>query len=118
MLGWKISVGYDLSSNVFNLSINDLPFLGMPYQAQLILKGPQNIIGGSEIELNGVVVHKGWAQYTADTINEWISENNSQPTTDLAIKTFMSSSSEVVNSVFEGLGFTIDQERGLKSLAI
>ena len=40
VLGWKLSIGYDSPSNVFNLSINDLPFLGMPYQAQVNLKGP------------------------------------------------------------------------------
>ena len=85
MLGWKISVGYDLPRDAFDLSINDLPFLGMPYQAQPIPKGPQNITDG-EIELNGVQVHKGWAQYTVDTIEEWLLENDSQPTTDIAIK--------------------------------
>ena len=84
VLGWKLSVHYHLPTNVFGLTINDLPFLGMPYQAQLILKGPQNIRGGL-IELNGVQVHEGWAQFTAHTIDEWFSRNDSQPTTNLTI---------------------------------
>ena len=101
-------VSYDLPKNVFNLSINDLPFSGMPYQAQVILTGPQNITDG-EIILNGVQVHNGWDQFSADyTIDEWISEIDKEPTTDIDIYHFSSSSSEVVNSVFEGLWFTID----------
>ena len=88
VLDWKILVGYDLSTNVFALSINDLSFKRMPYQAQVILKGPQNITwGGCEIILNGVQVHKGWTQFSADdTIDEWLSEIEKEPTTDIAIK--------------------------------
>ena len=84
VLGWKLSIRYDLPTNVFDLNINDLPFSVMPYQAQVILKGPQNIIAGV-IVLNGVQVHEGWAQFTAHTIDEWFSQNNAQPTTDLTI---------------------------------
>ena len=59
----------------------------MPYQAQVILTGPQNITRFSEIILNGVQVHKGWDQFSADyTIDEWISEIDKEPTIDIAIK--------------------------------
>ena len=96
-------VSYDLPKNVFDLSINDLPFSGMPYQAQVILQGPQNITCG-EIILNDVQVHEGWVQFSVDyTIDEWISEIDKEPITDIAIKRFECSSSEMVNSVFEGL---------------
>ena len=70
MLNWKVALGYDLPTNVFLLYINDVPFLAMPYQASVILKGPQNIDYG-EIKLNGVEVHRGWTQYRADTVYEW-----------------------------------------------
>ena len=40
---WKVSLGYDLLKNTFILHINDVPFLAMPYQASVILRGPQNI---------------------------------------------------------------------------
>ena len=59
-LGWKISLNYDVQTATFILPINDLPFLGMPYQAEVTPEGPQNIIGGS-IKLNEVLVHEGFA---------------------------------------------------------
>ena len=63
-------------------------------------------------------VHKGWAQYTADTIDEWFSQNNSQPTTSIDLSSFFFTSAEVLNSVLEGLAYTVDQERGLSSFGI
>lgn len=103
---------------MFSLHVNDLSFVGMPYQAQVILNGPQNITDHSEIFLDSVQVHSGWTQYTADTIEEWFEANNSEPATDLAIKYFSSTSSEVVNSVFEGLGIIVDREQGLRNFTI
>ena len=43
VLNWKVSLGYHLPTNAFILHINDVPFLAMPYQASVILEGPQNI---------------------------------------------------------------------------
>ena len=63
-------------------------------------------------------MHSGWTQYSADTVIEWCRQNNFQPTTDITITRLECSSSEVLNSMFEELGHTIDQEHGLKSLAI
>ena len=117
MLNWKVSLGYDLPTNAFILHINDVPFLAMPYQASVILKGPQNITLGV-ISLNGTEVHSGWTQYKADTVYDWRKQSNLQPTTDIAIIDLRCTSSEVVNSIFEELGHTIDQESGLENLAI
>ena len=59
-LQWKISLGYDVPSDSFNLRINDLHFLQMPYQAEIRLNGPQNI-DDATITLNGVEVLNGFA---------------------------------------------------------
>ena len=59
-LKWKISLNYDVHTDTFILHINDLPFLGMPYQAEVTPEGPQNIECGS-IKLNEVQVHDGFA---------------------------------------------------------
>ena len=66
-LEWKISLNYDLFSRKFILLINDEPFDGMPYLAELTFFSPQNIEKGI-IELNDTVLHSGWTQYNADTI--------------------------------------------------
>ena len=59
-LRWKISLNYDVQTDTFILHINDLPFLGMPYQAEVTPEGPQNIKSGS-IKLNEVQVSDGFA---------------------------------------------------------
>lgn len=60
-------------TDAFALCINDIPFPLLPYQAEVVPHGPQNIERGT-IKLNKVEVHKGFVQYTADTIEEWMSE--------------------------------------------
>ena len=40
---WKILVFYDVVTDAFSLSINDIPFPLLPYQAEVVPKGPQNI---------------------------------------------------------------------------
>ena len=42
-LEWKIQVNYDVSNDKFLLAINDTLFFSMPYQADIIPNGPQNI---------------------------------------------------------------------------
>lgn len=118
VLQWKICVNYDAQANHFILHINDLPFDWMPYQSQVIPTGPMNIKYG-KIRLNKVRVHKNFAQYTSDTVALWQAEHNLQPTTDLFIGEFFAcSSAEVVNSLFEELVHTIDEESGLKVLEL
>ena len=68
--------------------------------------------------LNGVEVHEGWTQYSANTVSEWFKHNKFQPTTDITIGVLECSSSEVLNSIFEELCHTIDQKQGLKNLII
>ena len=64
-------------------------------------------------------VHSGFTQYTPTTFNDWCSENDLEPTTDVFIggqnfqTSFACSSTEVLNSVFEDLGRSIDEEKGL-----
>jgi len=116
-LQWKISLDYDVQRNAFALSINDEPLLDMPYQAEVAPDGAQNIEKGM-IVLNQVDLLEGFAQYTADTIDEWREDHNLQPTTDVLIGYLTCTSSEVLNSVFDDIGRTIDKEKGLKSFTI
>ena len=70
------------------------------------------------IKLNGKELHSGWAQCSAETIYEWLSKLD-QPTTDVFIGVyFRCSSTDVLNSVFDFIGRTIDGELGLKNLTI
>ena len=55
----------------FALCINDIPFPLLPYQAEVVPQGPQNIEKGT-IKLNQVIVHRGFVQYAADTVEEWV----------------------------------------------
>ena len=115
-LEWKISLNYDLSSENFILLINDEPFDGMPYLAELTFMSPQNIEEGT-ITLNGEKLHEGWTQYTADTISDWRSKLD-EPTTDVYINNLRCTTTDVLNSVFDFIGRTIDGEEGLKSFTI
>ena len=57
----------------FLLYINGKSFHEMPTQSEVNPEGPQNILTGA-IMLNNVVVVDGWAQYNADSIEQWHSE--------------------------------------------
>ena len=48
---WKILVFYDVTTDAFALCINDIPFPLLPYQAEVVPQGPQNIERG-KIKLN------------------------------------------------------------------
>ena len=91
------------------LSINGIDFLSMPYTAEIEPTGPQNIECG-EIKLNDEVVHSQFLQYTANAFNDLIDEKELQPTTDMFIGYLSCSSAEVVNSVIDCLGRSIDEE--------
>ena len=97
------------------LTVNDIAFFSMPYQADIIPNGPQNIDQGW-IELNGEKVNDGFIQYF-DFVDR-VFDQNREPTTDIDIGDFKCSSSEVLNSMFDVLGRTIDTEQGLKKLMI
>ena len=103
-------------TDAFGLSINEIPFPLLPYQAEVVPQGPQNIEGG-RIWLNKVRVHKGFAQYAADTIEKWVAKQK-ELTEVIHIKGLECSSSAVVNAVFEDLGQTVGYEQGLKHLTI
>ena len=47
--------------------------------------------------LNNEIVHEGWAQYTYDTVDEWLSKIDWQPIVDIRISQFECTSSEVLN---------------------
>ena len=108
-LQWKLALDYDVKNGNFVLYINDKAFLSLPYKASLAPPGPQNIEMGT-IELNGVQVHKGYAQYTTDLLDKWCSELNIQSSvTEAYIEGLVCTSSETLNLVFEDLGRNIDQ---------
>lgn len=81
----------------------------MPYKADIELTGPQNIECG-EIKLNDELVHSQFLQYTADAFCDLINEKALQPTTNMFIGYLRCSSAEVVNSVIDCLGRSIDEE--------
>ena len=70
---WKIAIFYIVSTDEFALTINNIPFPLLPYQAEVIAQGPRNIESGN-ITLNEIQVHQGFTEYTADTIVEWVAE--------------------------------------------
>ena len=39
-LQWKIQINYDVPNDTFLLAINDIAFLSMPYQGDIIPNGP------------------------------------------------------------------------------
>ena len=101
-------LSYCVPVDKFALAINDLPFHGMPFQAEVTPEGPQNIESGL-IKLNDEQVHTGFGQYEPETFLRYALSEELLPTTDIFIgDNFRCSSSEVVNSVFDDLGRTID----------
>ena len=56
---WKIAVFYIVDTDEFALTINNIPFPLLPYQAEVIAQGPRNIERGI-IQLNNVDVHDGF----------------------------------------------------------
>ena len=117
---WKIQVNYDVPKDTFLLAINDITFLSMPYQRDIIPNGPQNIEKGLII-LDGDEVSKGFIQFV-DFVDR-VFYHKRQPTNDIHIggylmHPFETTSSETINSVISFLGCTIDVEQGLKRLTI
>ena len=105
---WKVALSYYVPADKFALTINDLPFDGMPFQAEVTPEGPQNIDSGL-IKLNNEQVHTGFGQYEPETFLRYAMSEGLLPTTDIYIGgSFMCSSTEVVNSVFDDLGRTIN----------
>ena len=88
-----------------------MSFLNLQYQADVDPAGPQNIKKG-KIYINSTMVHDGFKQYTDqfwDDIYEDFEINS--PLTELKISDrFACSSPEVLNSVFDSLGQSIDEE--------
>ena len=39
-MSWKLSLDYDQENDVFALCVNDVNFLGLPYQAEVTPTGP------------------------------------------------------------------------------
>ena len=75
--------------------------------------GPQNIQSGI-IKLNGEEVHSGFGQYEPELFQKYVVSEGLPLTTDIFIGDdpmmtgFKCTSSEVINSVFDDLGRTID----------
>ena len=111
-LNWKVILNYAVLRDAFLLDVNGVSFSEMPLQTEVNKEGPQNIIQG-RIILNGQEVHSGFVQYTADTFEEMHSEIEYEPVTDIKIKDFGSTSTEVLNSVIDELGRAVDEEQGL-----
>ena len=63
-------------------------------------------------------LHEGWAQWNRNTLLDWLKEFNNDPVTEISISGLICTSSDVVNSVLDFLGGTIDPERGLRYLTI
>ena len=114
-LQWKIQVNYDVSTDKLLLAINDTPFFSMPFQADIIPNGPQNIDLG-RIKFDEDTVSEGFCQFV-DFVDR-VCDDKLQPTDFITIDRLRTTSSETVNAVFAVLGRAIDAEQGLKRLDI
>ena len=122
-LSWKLSLSYVVADDKFLLFINDIPFLALPFKADVTSAAPMTIEQGSiklnGVRDNGVEVHNGWAQWTPDTVVGWYQENaDLQPTTEIYLTRLKCSSSNMLNTLVDVLGRTIDTEQGLSKLSI
>ena len=82
-LNWKLSLSYAVRVDKFLLFINDIPFLTLPFKADVARAVPMNIEEGT-IMLNDVQVHEGWAQWTPETNKLMYQEaDDFQPTTKI-----------------------------------
>ena len=118
VLSWKLSLHYSVAEDKFHLFINDKPFLSLPFKADVSGSEPMNIENG-EIKLNDIQVHKGWCMWTEDTIKGWYKDAaDLQPTTEIYLRSLRCSSTNMVNTLIDVLGRTINEEQGLKKLII
>ena len=112
-LNWKLSLGYIVEGDKFLLFINDIPFLTLSFKAYVTSTGPINIEYGT-IKLNGVKVHKGWAQFTPGTVKRWYQEAaDLESTTEIYLKKLRCSNSNMLNTLVDVLGRTVNTEQGL-----
>ena len=81
---WKVALSYYVPADKFALTVNDIPFHGMPFQAEVNPEGPQNIDNGL-IKLNDVQVHTGFGQYEPETFQSYVVSEGLQLTTDIFI---------------------------------
>ena len=79
----------------------------MPLQTEVNKEDTQNIQGGV-IQLNLQEVHSGWVKYTADTFDEMHSVIECEPVTDIEIKNFECTSTQVLNSVINDITRSIN----------
>ena len=113
----KLSLYFDEQSKDFVLFINDLAFFLLPYQAEAVPQGPQNILGG-QIYLNGKKVHDGWAQYYSGFVEDMCVENKISSITQVEFEYIECSSAQVINSLLDDIGCNIEQEQGIKTLVL
>ena len=112
-LNWKLSLSYAVEEDKFLLFINDIPFLALPFKADVTSAGPMNIERGI-IKLNDVKVHEGWAQWTPDTNKLWYQEAaHLQPTTEIYLEDLKCSTSNMLNTLVDVLGRTVNTDLGL-----
>ena len=123
-MNWKLTLDYVVASNQFLLFINDLPFLLLPFKADVTSLVPMSISRGS-LKLNDVQVMKveygkGIYQWTSIIISLWYEQAaNLHPTTEIELTDRLRcSSSNMLNTLFDVLGRTINTEHGLKKLTI
>ena len=85
-LQWKLTLSYAVEADKFLLFINDIPFLALPFKADVTSAELMNIEQGS-IKLNDVQVHEGWGQCTPYTNKLWYQEAaDLQLTTEIHLK--------------------------------
>ena len=66
-MNWKLLLDYDFNSKKFLLSINDKPFLMLPFKANATSAEPMNIEDGI-IYINNIKAHEGWLLWTEASI--------------------------------------------------
>ena len=70
------------------------------------------------MKLNNVTVHSGWAKYTSSTFDNWCIQYELGPISEVLIHFIECLSNEVINSLIEDIGHSIDGEEGFRKLEI
>ena len=95
-----------------------MPFLDLPYQAEVALVGPQNIQEGL-IRLNKRKIHFGYIAYNSQYLRTMCQEENlNEAVTEIDIDYIKCSSAQVLNSLIEQLGQLVDEDKGLRKIKI
>ena len=123
-MNWKLSLDYVDEGAKFVLSINGVLFLMLPFKDQVSSLVSMNISNGiiklNDEEVMKVEHGKDICQWTPDLVEAWYDKTAAykQHTTEIELIGLGCSSSNMVNTLIDMLGRTINTKHGLKKLRI